>query len=376
VPETLGLPLRETIYHRIVETDGCYFLIYSGAAEKLKFLSSLLRESRESETTRLLIDFRIPQFAEKFKAEGYVVLDKVPETYRGESPDFYCLRKIRDEVTSFANRHIDSERILVVVDASSFFFERQEASQDDSLYFHRNIAFHKDIVNMVNSVEGATAILLYDANLLGEKLTSKLIELHQPSRGSSSRFTPKALKDEIQKRAEAGRCNPEIMISEASIMLLDPPSDSAALLLPLTKALEEVLPSDPLNIAHRDIAFTNNYTSHPGSCPYFSLEVASGCLLDPSVISTTQTRGRSFTEGRPCVTAIDHMICGEKQEKKEDDECGSKQDRENRNGTLEFMCGLADMPAASNELLPLKHPAGNHRAKTVLQSRTTRRFLV
>jgi hypothetical protein len=375
VPETFGLSLRQTIYHRIAETDGCYLLIYSGAAEKLTFLSSLLRQSGESETTRLLIDYGISQIAEKFRAEGYVVLDKVPETYRGESPGSYCLRKIRDEVTSFANMHTDSERILVVLDASSLFFERQEAIQDDSLSLHKNIAFHKNTVNMINSVEGATAILMYDANLLNEKLMSKLIELHQPSRGFSSRFTPKALKDETQKKVKAGRCNPEIMISETGIIFLDPPSDSAALLLPLTKAIEEVLPNDPLNIAHRDIAFTNNYTSHPGACPYFSLDVASGCLLDPSVISTTRTRGRSFIEGRPCVTAVDHMICGEKQEKKEDDECKGRQDRENRNGTLEFMCGLADTPAASNEPLPLKHPAGNHRVKTVLQSKTTRRFL-
>jgi hypothetical protein len=205
---------------------------------------------------------------------------------------------------------------------------------------------------------------------------SKLIELHQPSRGSSSRFTPKALKDEHQKRAKAGKCYSEIVASEGGIMLLDPPSDSVALLLPITKAIEEVLPNDPLNIAHRDLAFANNYTSHTGACPYFSPDVASGCLLDPKVISTTATRGRSFTEGRPCVTAVDHMICEEKQEKKEDDDSSGKQDRENRNGTLEFMCGLAGTQTVNNEILPLKHPPSNHRVKTLAQSRTTRRLLV
>jgi hypothetical protein len=376
VSETLGLSLRETIYHRIAETDGCYLLIYSGAAEKLSFLSSLLKESNESETTRLLIDFRIPKFTEKFKVEGYLVVDNVPETHRGESQESYCLKKIRDEVTRFANRRVDSERILVVVDASPFLLDQQEASRDDALSFHKNFAFHKDTVNIIHSVEGATAVLLYDANLLSEKFMSKLIELHQPSRGSSSKFTPKALKDEIQKRAKAGKCYSEITVSEGGIILLDPPSDSVALLLPITKAIEEVLPNDPLNVAHRDVAFTNNYTSHMGACPYFSLDIASGCLLDPSVISTTETRGRSFTEGRPCITAVDHMICEEKQEKKEDDDSSSKQDRENRNGTLEYMCGLAGTQVASNELLPLKHPASNHRVKTVAQSRTTRRFLV
>ncbi len=373
--ETLGLSLRETIYHRIAEIDGCYLLIYSGAAERLTFLSSLLREPRESDTTGLLIDFRIGQFAEKFKVEGYVIMDNVPETNRGAPVESYCLNKIRDEATKFAKRRVDSERILVVVDPSSFLLHPQETSQDDALSFHKNIAFHKNTVNIINSVEGATAILLYDANLLSEKLMAKLIELHQPSQGSFSRFTPKALKEETHKRAKAGKCYLEIVSSEGGIMLLDPPSNSVGLLLPVTKAIEEVLPNDPLNIAHRDIAFTNNYTSHASACPYFSQDVASGCLLDPTVISTPEIRGRSFTEGRPCITSVDHMICEEKQEKREGDDSGGRQKRGNRNGSFKYMCGPADTSPTSTDLLPLKHPARILKVKTVARSRTTRRFL-
>jgi hypothetical protein len=370
--ETFGPSLREAIYSKIAESGGTYLLIYSGLGEKLSFLSSLERESNDSDASRLVVDLSLKQFDKKINPKGSTIIDCLPEASRSETPESYCLKIVRDEVTRFTDNRVDFERLVVVVDPSSFSWEAQESPDGGVLVFQKNLAFHNDLVSIINSAERVTAVLLYDANLLSAKLMSKLIEFHKFPGSSLCRLTPEELRDESLRRVNAGKCYPQIVVSGGDIILIDPASESAALLVPITEDIKKVLPNDPLNIAHRDVAFANNYTSRAGACPYWSADVGSGCLLDPNVIHAVDTRGRSFIEGRPCVTAVDYMVFEERPEKKEDTRSTCKQDRANRVGTLEYASGQVDTPTLSNKPLLLKHPTNNHGGKTGTDCKTDR----
>jgi hypothetical protein len=368
--ETLGLSLREAIYSRITESDGCYLLIYSGSGEKLAFLSYLCRESRNETLKRLLVDLSPKQLCRKMKAERLITIDSLPSTTDCETPESYCLREVRREVANLGGDG-DSERLALIVDASSFILDRTESKKHEDLAFHKRLAFHKEIVELAKSKRGISAVLLYDASFLTEKFMSELIKLHEPPESSTSGLTPKKLKEESLKRISAGKCYRGIVASQLGVMLLDPVSQSVALLLPMTDAIQTVLPNDPLNIGHRDVAFANGYTSNVGACPYRSSDVTSGCLLDPNVVHAVDTRGQSFVEGYPCVTAVDHMIFDEKAEKNEDSGSNSKMDETNRSGKLDCVNDPSDILTAENIPMPAKHVSRNQRLKATTCCKTT-----
>jgi hypothetical protein len=342
--------------------------------EKLSFLSCLNGEPRTKRATKLVVDFNLRRLNEKLKIKGSITIDRLPKTSEGETPETFCLKIVQEKVMRFNNTNTDSGRLVVVIDPSSLPFDRGESLDDGALAFEKQVAFHKNIMDTINSAKGVTAVLLYDANVLREKLMTNLIKLHQPIGSSISGLTPKKLHEESAKRINVGKCYREIMVSQHEVMLLDPASESGALLLPITKAIEEVLPNDPLNVTHRDVAFTNNYTSHAFACPYWSSEVESGCLLDPSIVPAIDTQGRSFIEGRPCVTAVDYMIFDEKQDKSVDCCNNSKPDEADRNGTVEYADGSSETPTTSNDPISLKHPVGNQRLKSAFSCKTTKLF--
>jgi hypothetical protein len=367
--ETNGLSLREAIYSRITESDGCYLLIYSGREEKLEFLSCVSRESNET-TTKLLVDLNLKQQYRKLSVERLITIDSLPETSDRETSEAYCLRKVREEVAKLGI-NVDSRRIVVIVDASSFILDSEESRENENFSFHRRLAFHKEILELVRSKRGISAVLLYDANLLSERLMTELIRLHQPPESSVTELTLKTLKEESMKRLNAGKCYRGIVASEREVMLLDPASQSVALLTPMTEAIENVLPNDPLNMAHRDIAFQNGYTSHVGACPYRSSDVTSRCLLDPNVVHAVDTRGQSFVEGYPCVTAVDYMIYDGKSENKVEDTNTSKPDGMNRSGTLDCVSGSPDILTTGNDKTPTKQVSRSQRLKATTNCKAT-----
>jgi hypothetical protein len=197
------------------------------------------------------------------------------------------------------------------------------------------------MVYLAHSVKGLVMILLYDAESLTEELALKLVGLHLDSDLPLKRSGNTVIfQDLCEIKSDAVKPCPEIVSLRDHIKFFDPLSRSAALLLPSTDAVKDVLPSDPLNVTHRDLAFGNNYTSHEGACPYFSSKAPSGCLLDPNVVRTTRVQGRSFIEGHPCVTSTDHSLYEEKSEKtKEEDNSAdggskhSEKDKERQQGS-------------------------------------------
>jgi hypothetical protein len=369
--ETLGLSLREAIYSRITESDGCYLLIYSGKGEKLSLLSCLTKQSKMRIASKLIVDFSLRQLGEKLTGERLITVDGIPEARNMEAPESYCLSLVLEEVAKL-NDNVDSGRLLVIIDPSSFLFDHGESEGADTRAFDKNLAFHREIAEIAKSTKGISVIFLYDASLLDEETMSNLIRLYEPLESSPGGPTPEELKEEPIKRINAKQCYRVVVVSQQHVMLVDPASESVALLLPVTDAIESALPKDPLNIAHRDMAFTNNYTSRAHSCPYWSLSVGSGCLLDPNVVHAMDSQGRSFIEGYPCITAVDYMISDEKPEEKIDNGVNSKPDENNRNGMIDCVNSSSNTSTAGNDQMAMKHTLTNQRLKSSTTSKTAR----
>lgn len=314
--QTPNPQLREVIYSRIAESNGCYLLVYSGPGEKLSFLSVFLKGMRTKVARKLLIDLGLRHYIDEFNVKGTTVIGSLSEIAQKDSFESFFPRYLGGEIEKLAGARRGGDGaapVVIAVDMSSFSIEWRKSNEQE-IY-----SFHKGMVDLIHSLRGVTAILLYDADSLSESLMSRLVSLHVTSDHPLNKFSnPKALKDESKVKADAGCLSPEIVALRGGILFFEPPSKSAAVLVPNTDAIKEVLPSDPLNAAHRDLAFENNYTAYERACPYFSSEVPSGCLLDPNVISAMSLRGRSFIEGHPCITAIDHSLLEEKPKKNED----------------------------------------------------------
>jgi hypothetical protein len=371
--ESLGFSLREAIYSRIIETGGCYVLIYSGRGEKLAFLSCLNKGSSIRDARKLVVDFSLKRLGENLTGERLVTVQSFPEASEREAPESYCLRIVREEVAKSGNQEADSKRLALIVDPSSLFPGREEC-QEDKTSFDRRLAFHKDLAKIAESSKGVSVVLMYDASLLSDRLMSELMKVHQPLGGSMGDLSPRKLKKESMKRINAGKCYREIVATQREVLLSDPASQSVALLFPMTDAIETVLPNDPLDVAHRDIAFANCYTAHVGACPYRSSSVASGCSLDPNVMRAVDTRGQSFLEGYPCASAIDYMVCDEKTEKKTDSTSDSKSDEASGSGALESVNDCSGTLAARNNPIPVRHASRNQRLRASAHCKATTLF--
>jgi hypothetical protein len=299
--ESLAFSLREAILDRIAESDGCYILIYSGSGERLSLISSLFDKPHDESSVRLLIDFNPNHYSVKQNFKGCVPVDNLSKKDVDESPKSFCLKILRKRVREFVDSRAQSSRIMVVVDCSPFVVDVQDPLTDSVL------AFHKDLVDLIKSTGGGSGMLLYDVDSLSDKLVPKLLQFHRGSNPAIETPSLQALKQELQKTTQTSGTS-GIIVRDEWILFLDPVAHSAALLMPVTRAVKDVLPRDPLSIADRDIAFANNYTSPEGACPYLSEDVQSQCLLDPKIVRALRTRGQSFVEGRPCVTAVDHMV--------------------------------------------------------------------
>jgi hypothetical protein len=234
--------------------------------------------------------------------KGCILADNLSKKDLDESPESFCLKILRKNIREFADSRVQSSRIMVVVDCSPFVVDVQEPLANGAL------AFHKDLVDLINSTGGGSGLLLYNVDSLSDKLVSKLLQFHRASNAAMETPSLKVLKLELQKTTQTSAGTSEIIVRDEWILFLDPATHSAALLTPITKEVKDVLPRDPLSIADRDIAFANIYTSPEGACPYLSEDVRSQCLLDPKIVRALRTRGQSFVEGRPCVTAVDHMV--------------------------------------------------------------------
>lgn len=301
--------LREIIYNRMAESDECYLFVYSGEKEKLTLLSVLLKGLRNKTTRRLLIDLGAKQYVGNLNVKGTTLITNLSQITGKNSLKSCFLRFVHDEIEKLSGARGSVAHVLAAIDLSSLFVGGQ-ASNEHDIY-----SIHKSMVYLAHSLKGVTAVLLYDADSLTESLMSKLADLHWDSdRPLKELKNPTNLKDISKLKANAPNPRLEIVSLGDRILLFDPPQ-SAALLLPNTDAIKDVLPSDPLNITHRDLAFGNNYTAHEGACPYFSSKAQSGCLLDPNVVRTTRVKGRSFIEGHPCITSTDHSVLESKPEK-------------------------------------------------------------
>nr|MDO8099399.1 hypothetical protein [Candidatus Njordarchaeota archaeon] len=360
--------LREVIYSRIAELDGCYLLVYAGLGEKLSFLSVFLKGLKTKVAGKLLIDLGLRQYVDRFDAKGTALIGSLSEIAEKDSFESLFPKFVRSEIEKLTGAHGGVAHVFIAIDLSSLFIERRKANEQD-IY-----SVHKSILDLVHSLKGVTATLLYDADSLSESLMSKLVDLHGVSGSQLKRLSnPKALKDESKLKADAGYLSPGIVALSGGIMFFDPSSRSAAVLAPNTNAIKEMLPSDPLNSAHRDLAFENNYTAHEGACPYFSSEVRSGCLLDPHVMNAMRLRGRSFIEGHPCITATDHSLLEKKQNKNED---GGGEDISNQcdnGGTGVFTFGISDGVKAGDCTSRFENLLNNKKNKSARESEEIRR---
>ncbi|WXG44815.1 MAG: hypothetical protein WED04_12430 [Promethearchaeati archaeon SRVP18_Atabeyarchaeia-1] len=308
--ESIALSLREVIFKRVAESNGCYLLIYSGSVEKLSFLSSLFRRPKD-DSVRLLVDFDLGQYASGLASDGCIIVSGLSGKHVDESPESFCLNVIRRNIREYADTHGELSRIIIVVDCSQISADVQEPLANGAL------SFHKELVDLIKSIDGATGVLMYNIDFLSDNLMSKLLKFHGKPTDSESVASLQSLKQDMRERSKNTDGAAEILVQDEGILFINPVTKSATFLAPCTDAIGDILPRDPLNIAHRDIAFANNYTAQEGACPYLSQDVPSQCLLDPRVVMVVNTRGRSFVQGLPCVTAIDHMILEEKPQKEE-----------------------------------------------------------
>jgi hypothetical protein len=327
--------LREIIYSQIAETYGSYLLIYSGSGEKLAFLSIFLKGLKTKAASKLLIDLGMQKYIDKFKVRGTTLIGSLSEIAEKGSLESFFPEFVRSEIEKLTKARGSSAHTVIAIDMSSLFTKEKEGLDQD-IY-----SLHKNIVDLIRSLKNVTAILLHDVDSLSENLMFKLVGLHAISEQPLKRFSnPTAIKEEPKARADAGITSPQILALNGGIMFFDPPSRSAAALLLDTDTIKEVLPNDPLDAAHRNVAFENNYTAHEGACPYFSSEVPSGCKLDPNVMSAFRLRGRSFIEGHPCITAVDHSLIEEKQSKNTDGKRDSDSNRYGNGGANGFTFGI------------------------------------
>jgi hypothetical protein len=297
-----NLSLREAIFGKMSKSDGCYVMIYSGAGERLTFISSLFNRLRDHSELRLLLDFNMSKYASILNRKDSVLIDSFGRNPVDDSMESFFLRAIRENLRGFAERSSKPDRIIVIVECSSFL----RATKDPVA--ERAIAFHKDFSGLINSVKGATGVLLYDIDVLTDRLAATLLRLHIRSEETKEEPILQALKREFHEGSRSVGAFPEIVVRDEGLVFTDPATNSAALLLPLSEAIKEVLPRDPLSVVDRDIAFANNYTAGEGACPYLADDVRSRCVLDPNVVKVQGTSGRPFIMGRSCVTAVDHMV--------------------------------------------------------------------
>ena len=64
---------------------------------------------------------------------------------------------------------------------------------------------------------------------------------------------------------------------------------------------------DPLNKESRILALLTDYTSNKGECPYYSGDVPSKCLLDPTSRRPWDCEGKAFVKGFVCQYILDHL---------------------------------------------------------------------
>ncbi|MHA1581268.1 MAG: hypothetical protein ACTSYM_02005 [Candidatus Baldrarchaeia archaeon] len=64
---------------------------------------------------------------------------------------------------------------------------------------------------------------------------------------------------------------------------------------------------DPLNKENRILALLTDYTSNKGECPYYSEDVPSKCLLDPTSRRPWDCEGKAFVKGFVCQYILDHL---------------------------------------------------------------------
>lgn len=64
---------------------------------------------------------------------------------------------------------------------------------------------------------------------------------------------------------------------------------------------------DPLSKENRILALLTDYTSSKGECPYYSKDVPSKCLLDPTSRRAWDCEGKTFIKGFVCQYILDHL---------------------------------------------------------------------
>ncbi|WXG47457.1 MAG: hypothetical protein WED05_12490 [Candidatus Atabeyarchaeum deiterrae] len=304
----LNISLRELIYSRMAERDGCYLFLYSGLGEKLAFLNSFLKASRiEALSNRLLIDADAEQYVKLLSISSYTLLNGSHAPNMEESGRSLYLNTIQREVSKLEG----DARLSMAAELTSVPFLKESATDEDAL------SFHKEIISLICSARNVTSVLMYNTDSLSESVMFKLLESHQFSPTSLRVLgSPSKLKDEYQNVAKDGKCSPAIKSLRDGIVFLDPPSDSVALLVPNSDVVKGVLPKDPLDLLQGDIAFINSYTAHDGSCPHSCPSAQSGCLLDPNVIHAIRHLGKPFVEGHRCSVAADYALFDTRAEKK------------------------------------------------------------
>jgi hypothetical protein len=160
----------------------------------------------------------------------------------------------------------------------------------------------------MRSTQGVTGVLLYDLESLTEKSVQYVLHSDMESKEMIRKVDLQALRQELRGELAAATPMAEISVRDEWLLFTDPATNSSALLFPMSNAVKGALPQDPLNRVDRDVAFTNNYTSGKGTCPYLADDLRSGCVLDPNVVKVGGTSGRPFAKGRPCETATDHLV--------------------------------------------------------------------
>jgi hypothetical protein len=300
--ERMSLSLRKAIFSKIAKSDGAYVMIYSGAGEKLTFISFLLDREDDS-GARLLLDFSLNENEVLTNQRDFTLIDSMSRKLAGKSPESFSLEVIRQKLRHFANCRQEPERIIIVVDCSSFL-----NGVERHLPTPRAVKFHKSFLDMINSMEGVTGVLLYNLQTLTADSVSLLLQPHMTTKEAIEKLTLEDMEVEFDRRLRSGIESSEMVMHNEGLFFTDPATNSAALILPVSEEVKEVLPNDPLDVRHRDIAFSNNYTAGDGTCPYLVNDVSSQCILDPNAVKVGGTSGRPFAMGRPCETATDHMV--------------------------------------------------------------------
>jgi hypothetical protein len=301
----LSISLRSRIFSHLRDSDGAYVIIYSGTGEKLVFLSCMFG-AEDSSLARILLDLNINKYSSLINRNRSVLIDCASKRVTNDSLESSACKELRQSLMDLSKDHrFCSSRVLVVADCSSFLCDTRGHLDESS------IAFHEDSLNLIRSTQGVTGVLLYNLDSLTEESVRHMLQLHIGSREITEKFSLLTIRQELQKGLE-NTSTAEILVRGHWLLFTDPATSSAALLLPLSSAVKEVLPCDPLNQRDRDIAFANNFTAGEGTCPYLADDVRSQCILDPNVVKIEKTIGRPFAKGRPCETATDYLVLEEK----------------------------------------------------------------